>query len=89
MAMTGLGENQHIDANQLSMLRQAMQNNEGMIGSRVNAQGGGRNINNTSEVSIQNMNIHTNATDATGLARDLPRQLKNNAMMGSAMLGSD
>ena len=88
-SITGLGENQHIDANQLSMLRQAMQNNEGMIGSRVNAQGGGRNINNTSEVSIQNMNIHTNATDATGLARDLPRQLKNNAMMGSAMLGSD
>lgn len=88
-SMTGLGENQHIDANQLSMIRQAMQNNEGMIGSRVNAQGGGRNINNTSEVSIQNMNIHTNATDATGLAKDLPRQLKNNAMMGSAMLGSD
>jgi hypothetical protein len=88
-SMTGLGEFQHIDSNQLSMLRQAMQNNEGMIGSKVSAQGGVRNINNSSEMSVQNMNIYTNATDATGLAKDLPRQLKNNAMMGSAMLGSD
>lgn len=89
MKLTGIGADQHINQNQLEMVRQAMQNNEGMIGSGVNAQSGTRHINNTSEVSIQTLNVNTQATDAAGIAKDLPRHLQNNALMGSGMLGAD
>jgi hypothetical protein len=89
MKLTGIGANQHINPNQLEMIRQAMQSNEGMIGSGVSAQSGTRHINNTSEVNIQNMNITTNATDSAGIAKDLPRHIQNNALMGSGMLGTN
>ena len=89
MKLTGIGADQHINPNQLEMVRQAMQNNEGMIGSGINAQSGTRHINNTSEVSIQTLNVNTQATDAAGIAKDLPRHLQNNALMGSGMLGAN
>lgn len=89
-ALTGFGADQKLTKGQLEILRQAMERNEGsMVGAKVNTPPSSRTINNTSEVNIQNMNIHTQATDALGLSKDLPRHIQNNSLINSGILGAD
>jgi len=60
-----------------------------MTGSSLNAQSVMRTINNTSEVSIQNMNITSNATDSVGLTKNIGESLKNHSLIGSAITGNE
>jgi len=88
MRMTGLGENQRITPDQLSMVRQAMQNNEGMIGSKMNTPTGS-NKSVTSSVNIQNQTINTQATDAHGIAKDMHSALAQNTLINAGIVGVD
>jgi hypothetical protein len=82
---TGIDPNKSLNMMQLTAIQQAMAQHEGMVGSKVNAPNGTRHLNNSSEINIENMNISTQATDAAGLAKDLPRHLKNNSLIGSGI----
>ena len=62
-----------------------LMNNSAMVGAQANAPSPSRHLSNSSEVNIQNMNISTNANDAAGLARELPRHLENNSLIGSGI----
>lgn len=89
MRMTGLGENQRITPDQLAMVRQAMQNNEGMIGAKTNAPAGsgGKTVN--SAVSIQNLSVNTQATDANGVAKGINDALQQNILINAGIYGAD
>ena len=86
--MTGIGEYEHINPNQLAMIRQAMANNEGMIGAKLNAPiGSNKTVTNT--VSIQNQTINTKATDANGIAKDMHIALQQNNLINAGIYGAD
>ena len=88
MKMTGLKENQHITSDQLAMVQRAMANNEGMIGSNVNAPlAAGKTVN--SSVNIQNQVINTKATDANGIAKDMHVALQQNTLINAGIMGAD
>lgn len=88
MKMTGLGEYQHIDSNQLAMIRQAMQSNEGMIGAKMSTPTSTNKTVN-SNVAIQNVNVNTQATDASGIAKEIPAALQQNMLINAGIIGVD
>jgi len=84
--MTGIGANQHINSDQLEIIRRAVTNNEGMIGSGVSAPNGGQSNNNTTTVNIGT--VTTQATDGHKLVGELNQSLQNHALVNDGMIGS-
>jgi hypothetical protein len=89
MRQTGIGENQRISPDQLAMVRQAMQNNEGMIGARTNAPAGLAKSGAVVSTNIQNVNVQTQATDANGIAKDMKSALQQNTLINAGIMGAD
>lgn len=53
-------------------------------GIAANSNVNNRNSSSSSEVNIQNLNVNTQATNAEGIARDLPPQIRRNGLVAAA-----
>lgn len=62
--------------------------NSGFMGANVAAPANQSTSNNTSSVNIQSVNVQTQATDASGIARDMKVAIENNSLINYGMVGN-
>lgn len=77
---TGINSRAPLGPSQLEMIQQAMAQHEGMIGARARVSNAGRG-GSTVTTHIGSVNVHTKATEANGIVRDMSKALKNNALI--------
>lgn len=87
----GVNSRQQLNDQQLAQLSQAIFTHENgpayrnMLGAGMNARGGGNTSTTTVETRIGTLNVQTQATDANGIARDLPQALSNTQLVTASV----
>jgi hypothetical protein len=90
---TGIGASQHLTSDQYASVQSAMAMHESgyrnMVGASMSqAANGGQNSGPTSvQTNIQSINVHTQATDANGIAQSLQSGIQRNPLIASATYG--
>jgi hypothetical protein len=85
---TGINPDQILLPNQTETIRKAQEMHEGMTGPNATAPMGSAANTTTNTVDIQNVNVHTQATDPNMIANSIGTALKNNSLINAGIVGN-